>query len=93
MELTLTTTLTPEQALSLREGMRHRAAYYGWPVSREGEGEALHPGPRLVVRVVARPAPAGGRARRRHGDGGAVRNACLYRQSKHGRRAAGIGGR
>ena len=41
MELTLTTTLTPEQALSLREGMRHRAAYYGWPVTREGEGEAL----------------------------------------------------
>ena len=41
MELTLTTTLTPEQALSLREGMRHRAAYYGWPVTREGEGESL----------------------------------------------------
>ena len=41
MDLTLTTTLTPEQALSLREGMRHRAAYYGWPVTREGEGEAL----------------------------------------------------
>ena len=41
MELTLTTTLTPEQALSLREGMRHRAAYYGLPVTREGEGDAL----------------------------------------------------
>ena len=93
MELTLTTTLTPEQALSLREGMRHRAAYYGWPVTREGEGEALT----LALAWWC----AWWRDRRRQAvvrgadmeTGELFATPVLYRQCKHGRRAAGIGGR